>query len=178
MDDFGTVRLRKKTIEKFKKYSKKTSPSYSETLDFMIAFFRDNDLSPYSTMDASYNSVEVVLKKRLDALIAILRNMESTQLIPTREMLESLFNNVAEPEEEKQPKYIFEEQELSSNEKLLSYYHKQYDKTKKKYYGLRNEFEYVLENAEYVKKSFSKSYYKLNLSISDYEALLLKLKEK
>ncbi len=45
MDDFNTIRLKKKVIEKFKEYSKNTSPSYSETLDYMIAFFEDTGLS-------------------------------------------------------------------------------------------------------------------------------------
>ena len=38
MDDFNTIRLKRKTIEKFKRYSKRVSPSYSETLEYMIAF--------------------------------------------------------------------------------------------------------------------------------------------
>ena len=44
MDDFNTIRLKRKTIEKFKRYSKRVSPNYSETLEYMIAFFRDNKL--------------------------------------------------------------------------------------------------------------------------------------
>jgi len=91
MDDYSTIRLRRKTIEKFKKYSRKTSPSYSETLDFMIAFFEDTGFSPYDTIHNPILSSTVTMNKRTEALIAILRNIERTQLIPTREMLESLF---------------------------------------------------------------------------------------
>ena len=99
MDDFNTIRLKKKTIDKFKKYSKKTSPSYSETLDFMIAFFEDNDLSPYDILNENMTSVTNRINKRIDAVIAIFRNVEQTQLKPTRELLESLFAN----EKEKKP---------------------------------------------------------------------------
>ena len=99
MDDFNTIRLKKKTIDKFKKYSKKTSPSYSETLDFMIAFFEDNDLSPYDTLNENMTSVSNRINKRIDAVITIFRNVEKTQLKPTKELLESLFAN----EKEKKP---------------------------------------------------------------------------
>ncbi|MFD1615176.1 BfmA/BtgA family mobilization protein [Gelatiniphilus marinus] len=81
MDDFNTVRLKKKTLNKFKKYSKKISPSYSETLDYMIAFFEDNNLSPYDTLGMNRTSLQNVFNKRLDALISILRNVEETQLV-------------------------------------------------------------------------------------------------
>ena len=50
MDDFNTIRLRRKTLEEFKEYSIKTGPNYSETLEYMIAFFKDTGLSPYDTM--------------------------------------------------------------------------------------------------------------------------------
>lgn len=56
MDDFNTSRLKKKTLDKFKKYSKKISSSYSETLDFIIAFFECNHLSPYDTLGMSLTS--------------------------------------------------------------------------------------------------------------------------
>ena len=94
MDDFNTIRLKKKAIEEFKEYSLKTSPNYSETLSFMIAFFKDTGLSPYDTMNHSILSFTSSLNKRTDAVMAILRNIEKTQLIPTRKMLESLFKNV------------------------------------------------------------------------------------
>ena len=96
MDDFNTIRLKKKTIDKFKKYSKKISPSYSETLDFMIAFFEDNNLSPYDTLGMNRTSLQNVLNKRLDAVVSILRNVEETQLKPTKKMLESLFKGIEE----------------------------------------------------------------------------------
>ena len=102
MDDFTTIRLKKKVIEKFKGYSKKTSPSYSETLDFMIAFFEGTGLSPYDTMNNPILSCTISLNKRTDAVAAILRSIEKTQLIPTRELLESLFSGI----EKKEPIYI------------------------------------------------------------------------
>lgn len=165
MDDFNTIRLKKKVIEKFKEYSKKTSPSYSETLDFMIAFFEDTGLSPYDTMNNPFLSYTTTLNKRTDAVIAILRNIEKTQLKPTRKMLESLFEEV----EKEEPVYIERTQEeieasKTKTEKLLDSYSKELDKNKKKLYEVRKEFSYLLSELYYIKSKFGKSYYRLDTS--------------
>jgi len=163
MDDFNTIRLKRKVIEKFKGYSKKTSPSYSETLDYMIAFFEDTGLSPFDTVQSPLLSYTRALSKRTKAVIDILRNIEKTQLIPTREMLESLFEGV----EKEEPVYIektAEEIEASKTEteRLLDYYYKEYDKSRKELSGLKNEFNNILNDLSYIKNTFGKSYYKLD----------------
>jgi len=165
MDDFNTIRLKKKVIEKFKEYSKKTSPSYSETLDYMIAFFEDTGLSPYDTMHNPILSYTRALSKRTKAVTDILRNIEKTQLIPTREMLESLFEGV----EKEEPVYIErtqEEIEASKTEadKLIDSYSKELDKNKKELYEVRKEFSYLLSELSYIKSTFGKRYYRLDIS--------------
>ncbi|MDG2193815.1 MAG: BfmA/BtgA family mobilization protein [Polaribacter sp.] len=171
MDDFNTIRLKKKVIEKFKEYSKKTSPSYSETLDYMVAFFEDTGLSPYDTMHNPILSFTRTLSKRTKAVMTILRNIEKTQLIPTREMLESLFKEV-----EEEPIYIertSEEIEASKTEadKLIDSYSKELDKNKKELYEVRNEFSNLLNELSYIKNTFGKSYYRLEISKEKIEEL-------
>nr|WHW29824.1 hypothetical protein [uncultured bacterium] len=172
MDDFNTIRLKKKTIEKFKKYSKEISPSYSETLEYMISFFKDNDLSPYDTLNANYTSFINVFNKRMDALISILRNIEKTQLIPTREMLESLF--IEENEEEP----IFVEQTMeeieaskSEEEKLLDYYYKQCEVTNKELFETKEKLQRILDKLVYIKSAFGANYYRLNIPDNEVEKL-------
>ncbi len=75
MDDFNTIRLKKNIIEKFKEHSKKTSPSYSETLDYMVTFFEDTGLFPYDTMHNPILSYTRVLSKRTKAVTDILSNI-------------------------------------------------------------------------------------------------------
>jgi len=177
MDDFTTIRLKKKVIEKFKGYSKKSSPSYSETLDFMIAFFQDTGLSPYDTMNNPILSCTISLNKRTDAVAAILRNIEKTQLIPTREMLESLFEEV----EKEEPEYIERTQEeieasKTKTERLLDYYSEELDKNRKELYNLKTEFSNLLSDLIYIKSAFGKSYYRLDISkekIEDIKSIFL-----
>ena len=173
MDDFNTIRLKKKTIEKFKKYSKEISPSYSETLEYMVSFFKDNDLSPYDTMNANYTSFINVFNKRMDALISILRNMEKTQLIPTREMLESLF---IEENEEEEPMFVertMEEIEASKSqeEKLLDHYYKQYEVTNKELFETKEKLQRILVKLVYIKSAFGTNYYRLNIPDNEVEKL-------
>jgi len=171
MDDFNTIRLKKKVIEKFKAYSKKTSPSYSETLDYIVAFFEDTGLSPYDTMHSPILSFTRALSKRTKAVMTILRNIEKTQLIPTREMLESLFKEVEEV-----PVFIErtqEEIEASKTEadKLIDSYSKELDKNKKELYDVKNEFSNLLNELSYIKSTFGKSYYRLDISKEKIEEL-------
>jgi len=175
MDDFNTIRLKKKVIEKFKEYSKKTSPSYSETLDYMIAFFEDTGLSPFDTMHNPILSYTRALSKRTKAVMTILRNIEKTQLIPTREMLESLFKGV----EKEEPVYIErtqEEIEASKTEadKLIDSYSKELDKNRNELYETKNEFCNLLSELSYIKNTFGKSYYRLDISKEKIEDLKTK----
>lgn len=173
MDDFNTIRLKNKTIEKFKKYSKEISPSYSETLDYMISFFKDNDLSPYDTLNANYTSFINVFNKRMDALISILRNMEKTQLIPTREMLESLFIEENEEEEQLYVERTMDEIEdsRSQEERLMNYYREKYYETNKNLFKTKEEFQRTLNRLVHVKNTFGANYYRLNITKEEFEKL-------
>jgi len=172
MDDFNTIRLRKKTIEEFKKYSKKVSPNYSETLDYMIAFFEDNELSPYDTLNNPMLSFTNTINKRMDAVASILRNIEKTQLIPSREILESLF----EEEEEQEPIYVERTQEeieasKSETEKLLDYYSEEYDKNRKELHEVKEELSYLFNKLSHIKNVLGKSYYRLDISKEKVEEI-------
>tara|TARA_R110001583_G_scaffold127116_3_gene278724 strand:- start:1260 stop:1802 length:543 start_codon:yes stop_codon:yes gene_type:complete len=171
MDDFNTIRLRKKTLNKFKNYSKKISPSYSETLDFMIAFFEDNNLSPYDTLGMNRTSLQNVFNKRLDALISILRNVEETQLKPTKKMLESLFEEIEDTEPLLVEKSRFEEPILITENEELTFYRDAYNKQQIEFNTLKNTLDNTLKKFKFIKNTFSSNQYVLRLSIKEYKTL-------
>lgn len=174
MDDFTTIRLKRKVIKKFKEYSKKTSPSYSETLDFMIAFFEDTGMSPFDVKRNPILSFTTSLNKRTEAVAAILRNIEKTQLIPTREMLESLFEGAEEEEEEYIEKNQKEIEASKTNaEKLLDYYSTEYENGRQELHDVKNKLSYLLSELSYVKNVFGKNYYRLDVSKEKIENLKL-----
>ncbi len=175
MDDFNTIRLKRKTLEEFKEYSLKTSPNYSETLDFMIAFFKDTGLSPYDTMNNPVLASTIAINRRIDYVISLLKNMEKTQLIPTRKMLESLFEGI----KEKEPMYIertSKEIEASKvgTEKLTAYYSEETNKTKRELYTVKKEVWNLLNELSYIKNTFGKSYYRLDVSQEKIEKIKLR----
>ena len=175
MDDFNTIRLKRKTLQEFKEYSLETSPNYSETLEFMIAFFKDTGISPYDTIRNPILASTVAIYRRLDYIVALLKDIEKTQLIPTREMLESLFKGVEE-KEEKQPLYIertIEEIEdlKSEEEKLIDYYSNQYEVTSKELSKTKDKLSQIENKLVYVKNTFGTSYYKLNITPEKYKTL-------
>ncbi len=175
MDDFNTIRLKRKTLEEFKEYSLKTSPNYSETLGFMIAFFEDTGLSPYDTIRNPILASTIAINRRIDYLIALLKNIEQTQLIPTREMLESLFKGVEE-KEEKQPLFIERtrkeiEASKTDAEKLIDYYSEEADKNKRELYEVKREISYLLNEISHIKNTFGKSYYRLDISQEKIEEI-------
>ena len=176
MDDFNTIRLRRKTLEEFKMYSKKTSPNYSETLEFMIAFFKDTGLSPYDTISNPFLASMIVINRRFDYIIALLKNIEKTQLIPTREMLESLFQGV---EKERQPLYIERTKEeiessKTATEKLMDQYANQYEETRDQLLETRKYMIHLLDNITYVKSTFGKDFYRLDISKEKIEEIKTK----
>ena len=171
MDDFSTIRLKKKTLNKFKKYSKKISHSYSETLDFMIAFFEDNNLSPYDTLGMTSTSLLNVFNKRMDAVVSIFRNIEETQLKPTKEMLESLFKGI----DETQPKYVektkMKAPVLISENQEITYYRNAYFKQRTNFNELKYKLNETINKFKLIKKPFKANHYTLKLSEQEYQDL-------
>ena len=169
MDDFNTIRLKRKTLEEFKEYSLKTSPNYSETLGFMIAFFKDTGISPYDTIRNPILLSTVGIIRRLDYTITLLKNIEKTQLIPTREMLESLFEKPAKEKPVLVEKKLLKESKLITEDPALTFYREGFNKLQKRHNTLRNEIKDFVAKISYEKRSFGKHYFKLNLNKNEFD---------
>jgi len=68
--------------------------SNSMTLLMMLDFFDANNLSPKESIGPTVHMLENLIKKRVSAVIAILRDMEKNQTRPTVAMMQSLFEEV------------------------------------------------------------------------------------
>jgi len=171
MDDFNTIRLKKKTLDKFKKYSKKISPSYSETLDFMIAFFQDNNLTPYDTLRMNNTSLMNIFNKRMDAIVSIFRNVEETQLKPTKKMLESLFEEMETIQNPIDDTYEFGEPKLITENEELMYYRDAYYKQQVELNELKHKMKDAFGKFKRVKNTFGSDNYVLKVSEPELKAL-------
>jgi maleate cis-trans isomerase len=88
---FSRINFHHNVVLRFQEFSKSNEVSYTNALVQMLDFFEEHHISPFRPYDNSISNLMDTFNRRMDALEAILRNMEETQLIPTREMLESLF---------------------------------------------------------------------------------------
>ena len=99
MEPFISIRIKRKTAKKFQEFSKKNFKTHSETMEAMLNFFEHNGVSPKEELGDMGRTLKAYIKKRNDAIIAIIKNIEKNQTKPTKAMLESLFIQ-AETEEE------------------------------------------------------------------------------
>jgi len=112
-EGFEKLGIKVSVAAKFRKFSKKLSKSQSMTLLLMIDFFEDNGISPHESMGPKMQTIEALIKKRINGVIAIMKDIEKNQTKPTVAMMQSLFKE-AEP---KRKTLILEKQDFKKNEK-------------------------------------------------------------
>ncbi|SDE61515.1 BfmA/BtgA family mobilization protein [Cellulophaga baltica] len=91
MDSFIGIRFKKETAKRFQQFSRTHFKSHSEAMATMLDFFFYNEISPKEKLGPTGRTIEAKLLKRINAVIAIMRDMEKTQTKPTVAMIESLF---------------------------------------------------------------------------------------
>lgn len=100
IDSFSTVRFKIETAKRFREFSRKHFKSHSEAMATMLDFFLYNEISPKEKLGPTGRTMENSLKKRLNAIIAIIKDVEKNQSKPMLGMLQSLFE---ETEPKKKP---------------------------------------------------------------------------
>ena len=103
-EEFETLKIKKSVAIEFRKFSKILSKSQSMTLLLMMDFFNENGISPKESlgprMETLEHRISILIKKRMNGMIAIMKDIERNQTKPTVAMLQSLFEQ-AEPPKKK-----------------------------------------------------------------------------
>ena len=120
MDSFITIRFKRKTAKRFQEFSKTHFKSHTEAMTTMLDFFFYNEISPKERLGPTGRTIEASLKKRINAMIAIMRDMEKTQTKPTVAMIQALFE---EPEPKKKPLIL--EKKIFENNKPVRFQEKE-----------------------------------------------------
>ena len=102
MEAFKTIRFKRKTAKRFQQFSKTHYKTHSDAMAGMLDFFLYNEISPKENFGPSVRTIETLIKKRINGLIAIIKDIEKNQTKPTAAMLLALL----EPETEKKPLLI------------------------------------------------------------------------
>jgi len=110
--DFSAVSLKRSVADRFRLFSKKIATSHSETLSVMMDFFENNSISPHEELGPNMIHLEKNIKSRINALIAIIRDIEKNQTKPTTAMLQALL----EQEEPKKKPLLVEKKRTNGNQ--------------------------------------------------------------
>ena len=110
--DFSAVSLKRSVADRFRLFSKKIATSHSETLSVMMDFFENNSISPHEELGPNMIHLEKNIKSRINALIAIIRDIEKNQTKPTTAMLQALL----EQEEPKKKPLLVEKKRTTGNQ--------------------------------------------------------------
>lgn len=94
---FESFKIKASVAKKFRRYSREISQSQSMTLLLMLEFFENNGIAPTENFGPKMVTLESLIKKRINGVIAILKDIEKTQTKPTAGMISALF-------EEQEPK--------------------------------------------------------------------------
>lgn len=122
-EGFETLKIKTSVAKKFRKFSKILSKSQSMTLLLMLDFFIENGISPLETLGPRMETLEQkisgLIKKRMNGMIAIMKNIEKTQTMPTVAMMQSLFEVTNPPEQKllREKKYLNEKPPVRFKEK-------------------------------------------------------------
>ena len=124
-EQFKSLSIKASVVKKFNRFCKEMSLSKSMTLLLMIEFFQENGISSAESMGPNMETLEkrlsLLIKKRMNGMIAIMKDIEKNQTKPTVAMLHALFQ-VAEPPRKK----LILAKEIKEEKKEVRYREKKY----------------------------------------------------
>lgn len=175
--NYSAINVKKDIASRFREFSKQISKSNTEALEAMLNFFDWNDLSPHDNLRARNDGT----KKRINALIAIVKNIEKNGINPTKAMMQLLFEQVPPKDEEPELIEIMPQEILLENNyrnameaielrKERNIFKRELEETKK-------EFEALLySKIKETRTNFGKSKLYLDITLEEFRELQSKYK--
>lgn len=136
-------------------------------------FFEWHGITPSSRFPKRVDEDGEKTRKRINALIAIVRDIEKTQTLPTNIMLLSLFGEKAKQERPMRVERKKKEEKTKKEETISKYW---YDKLKQKRKEEREEVLEFLLKVERVKPRFGNPYWKIETDANELAHLKNKMK--
>lgn len=176
--DYLSICLKTVVVKRFRKLSRKLSKPQSETLNAMIDFFEWHGFSPFDTKERSFLRELLKNRKRTEAVIAIIKDIEKNHDKPTTAMLQSLFQGVVEKEEPVRKEKLFKDKPRTKKEQVETTVSKiVHERTELKLEEVLKSFRYLLDHIEQVNNRFGNDYLKLELSQQEFIRIQRELKK-
>ncbi len=173
---FESISIKTSVVDNFRKFCKKMSKSQSMTLLLMLDFFELNGISINEKLGPNMTTLESGIKKRINALIAIVKDIEKNEIKPTNAMMLALFQETP-IDDETESAYNFEAPTLITENEELTYYRDEYYKTQENYNMLKYDIEEFIQKTKYIKSNFGSGYFRLDITKEEFEQLTQKLKD-
>lgn len=174
-EQFTTISFKCSTVKKFRDFSKKMGASNSMTLLNMLEFFQHNGISPKESIGPQIQTLESLIKKRINGVIAIMKDIEKNHHKPTTAILQTLFEETSNIEKQEEV-YDFDSPSLISENEELTYYRNTYFSTKEKYNTLKYDVEGIIKKTKYIKSNFGAGHFRLDITKEEFENLKQNLK--
>ena len=164
---FSAISIKRKTADRFRAFSRLVSDSHTRTLETIMDFFERNDLSPNDDLGIHNNRTN----KRINALIAILKNIEKQQTLPTKMMLDTLFQEMTEMEMSEEASFDFGPAKLLDNNDEIEFYKNGYENAHGQLSIVLEKLDFLLERVQYVKSTFGSDYLKIDMDKETFDTL-------
>lgn len=166
--DYANINVRAEVAKRFRVFSKKVANSHAETLTAMMDFFEWHNYSPHQRFGKNLIAGQKKNRKRIDAVIAIIKSVEKSQNIPIMNieiMLKSLFKEEIKKYAPKllEPKRV-DKSIRKSEQAKTTVSRMDYDRTRQNLSETKDRLKYVLERVELVSNRFGKDFLKIEIT--------------
>jgi len=161
---YANINLRAEVTERFRAFSKKIASTHAETLTAMMDFFEWHGYSPYQRFGKDILADNQKTRKRIDAVIAIIKDIEKSQNIPLiniETMLQALFQGNLKKERPK-PRPLKIQKEHTKDRNGISNW--EWERLQQKHQETKERLAHLLAQVELVKNRFGNDYLKLNIT--------------
>jgi hypothetical protein len=163
--NYKSLLLEAETVHLFSKFCKQLQQKQSHVLHAMIHFFQWHGISPFERFGPQLQREEAKTRKRIDAVIAIIKDIEKHQTKPTTAMLQALFAGldpinekpISKTQEKLQPKSV-----KTLPENTISQI--KYDRLKEERDEYQQALSDLLSKVTPIKPAFGNAYFKLEIS--------------
>ena len=183
MKTYSNIRFKKDTAQKFQTFSRRSFKTHTEALQTMLDFFIYNEISPRESLGPNGRTITNLIKKRFDAMAAIMKNMEKNGVLPTKAMLELLFERSPQKKRGQAPLLLEGGEDDPERDRFFKkveealVMERKYTNLKRDLRQNRAEFIALLNKVQFVKSSFGKSRLQLDMAPEEFEKLKIKIEK-
>ncbi|NKI27427.1 hypothetical protein HCG49_12730 [Arenibacter sp. 6A1] len=183
MDGFLTIRFKRNTAQRFKRFSKKISSTYSDSMEMILNFFEWHGFLPSEKFEKSVGKEIFKNRKRTEALISIIRDIEKSQTRPTTAMLELLFEHSPQKKSRQGPLQMDTPKSGQEGDVFFQkieeaiVLEREHTNLKRALNQQKKEFVALLDKVQLVKSGFGKPRLQLDMTPEAFEELKQRTKK-